>query len=153
MTGVCARARRLRRDGDRGAASAFVVAISVALLLVGGLVVDGGRTLNARAAAADDAEQAARAGADRIDEATLRASGLVVVDRVAAGRAASDYCATRGYGGGRCDVQIAGNAVTVTTTTTVRAAILSIVPGLGSFTVDASATAEPVQGIDGPLVP
>ena len=54
---------RITADGEDGAASVFVLGLVVVLMIVAGLVVDGGRAVNGRAAAMDAAEQAARAGA------------------------------------------------------------------------------------------
>jgi Flp pilus assembly protein TadG len=64
------RRRRLTRHRlgtDEGAIITFVVLITVALLAMAGLVIDGGYTLAARQEAANSAEQAARiwAGARR----------------------------------------------------------------------------------------
>lgn len=60
---------------DRGSMSAFTVLFSVAVFLLAGLLVDGGGAINARLRAADIAEQAARAGADRFDVDRFRATG------------------------------------------------------------------------------
>jgi len=49
---------------------------SVALILVAGLVLDGGLTLAARERALDKAQQAARAGAQAINLATYRQTSL-----------------------------------------------------------------------------
>ncbi|MFI6501446.1 pilus assembly protein TadG-related protein [Nonomuraea typhae] len=61
--------------GERGSMSVFVVLFSVVVFLLAGLLVDGGAAINARLRAADIAEQAARAGADRVDVEHLRATG------------------------------------------------------------------------------
>lgn len=55
--------------------SVFTVLFSVVVFLLAGLLVDGGAAINARLRAADVAEQAARAGADRIDVEHLRQTG------------------------------------------------------------------------------
>lgn len=55
--------------------TAFVVAVAAALLLVAGLVLDGGLNLNAKRQAINEAEQAARAGAQVVDEDALRRGG------------------------------------------------------------------------------
>ena len=73
--------RRLRRTrSERGAASVFVVGMSVMLFVCAGLVVDGGLAINARMKVADDAEQASRIGADTLD-LLHRASDLVRAGR------------------------------------------------------------------------
>lgn len=65
------------RRGERGSMAVFTVIFSVVVFLLAGLLVDGGAAINARLRAADVAEQAARAGADRIDVDHLRATGGV----------------------------------------------------------------------------
>ncbi|MFI6476811.1 flp pilus-assembly TadE/G-like family protein [Nonomuraea sp. NPDC050663] len=60
---------------DRGSMSVFTVLFSVVVFLLAGLLVDGGAAINARLRAADVAEQAARAGADRVDVEHLRETG------------------------------------------------------------------------------
>src|SRR5690625_6119566 len=69
--------RRLR--SERGSFSAMIIGLIVMLLMVAGLVVDGGLALNARAQTYDDLEQAARVGANEISEDALRSSGEVVL--------------------------------------------------------------------------
>ncbi|MDR8408543.1 pilus assembly protein TadG-related protein [Nonomuraea sp. 3-1Str] len=55
--------------------SVFTVLFSVVVFMLAGLLVDGGAAINARLRAADIAEQAARAGADKIDIDHLRETG------------------------------------------------------------------------------
>ncbi|MGF1645855.1 MAG: pilus assembly protein TadG-related protein [Kineosporiaceae bacterium] len=129
-----------RGRGDRGSATAFVVAVTGVLLLTAGLVIDGGQALNGRARVADDAEQAARAAADQIDVAALRGTGEVRL-RPDAGGAAGSLLAARGYGGGQYAVSVGATTATVTVTDTVPTAFLLLV-GYREFTVTASATAE-----------
>ena len=54
---------------ERGASTVFIVLFTVAMLAVAGLVIDGGYALGAKREAMNSAEQAARAGADALDEA------------------------------------------------------------------------------------
>ncbi|GAB2686047.1 pilus assembly protein TadG-related protein [Thalassiella azotivora] len=137
-------------DREAGAVAAFVVAIAVALFAIGGLVIDGGRAINARQRVADDAEQAARVGADKVDVAALRTRGDVVIDPGAATSAAYGYLAGApggGYSGADARVVATPTEVTVRTSTTVQSTILGIV-GFGQFTVTGEATARPAAGID-----
>ncbi|NNH24380.1 pilus assembly protein TadG-related protein [Pseudokineococcus marinus] len=136
----------LRASGERGAATTFLVHAAPLLLLLGGLVHDGGQAINARAAAADDAEQAARAGADAVDVPVLRATGVVVLDPGRAAAAAAAWCAQRGYGGGDCSVSAGPDGVVVTTRARVPSAVLSLV-GVGAFDVEATASARAATGI------
>ncbi|GGL52782.1 pilus assembly protein TadG-related protein [Planomonospora parontospora] len=62
-------------SGDRGSMAVFTVLFSAVVFLLAGLLVDGGAAINARLRAADVAEQAARAAADRIDVEHLRETG------------------------------------------------------------------------------
>src|SRR4051812_49043339 len=61
-------------DGDRGSVTAYLLIMTVALVVLAGLVLDGGAALAAHGRAADTAQQAARAGADALDEQSLRAT-------------------------------------------------------------------------------
>ncbi len=131
---------------DSGAASVMVLALVVVLMVVAGLVVDGGRAVNARAAAMDAAEQAARAGSNQVDGATLRATGEVVIDPVAAQAAAVDHLVARGYDAGRISVESDAQRVHVTVRQTVPTSLLSLVL-VRSFEVEGSATARAAVGI------
>ncbi|MCM0621272.1 TadE/TadG family type IV pilus assembly protein [Nocardioides bruguierae] len=127
---------------DRGTATVFVIGLALALMAVAGLVLDGGLALNARMKVADDAEQAARAGAQQIDLATLRSSsGVLRIDGGLARARAQEYLVGRGYTVGSVDV--AGDSVTVSATETVPTRVLSLL-GIDSLTVSATATAEAV---------
>lgn len=78
-----------RRRDQRGALTPAVMVMAVSLLLLGGLVTDGGRQLNARLRAEATAEEAARAGANMID----LTEADPVLDREAATTAANLFCA------------------------------------------------------------
>jgi Flp pilus assembly protein TadG len=144
MTGVgrISTGRRSCRE-DGGQATAFVVVMVAALLLCAGLVVDGGLALAARVRATDEAQAAARAGAEEIDLATYRTSDTVVLDPTQAAAAAEQYLASTGDRG---QVTVAGDTVSVTVETTQPTQILGIV-GLHALTESASASATAVRGI------
>lgn len=80
--------RRRRPGEDGGSIIPLVPVLVLALLLLGGLVIDGARDLNARGEAQAYAEEAARAGARAIDlnAATLR------LDTRQAGVYVEHYC-------------------------------------------------------------
>jgi hypothetical protein len=61
-----------RSRGDRGSSAAFLAVLAVPLLLLFGLVLDGGRALEAKLQAKDAAAEAARAAANVCDPAVLR---------------------------------------------------------------------------------
>ena len=71
---VTRRWTRMQRDRDGGSITAYLLIMTVALVVLAGLVLDGGAALAAHGRAADTAQQAARAGADALDEQSLRAT-------------------------------------------------------------------------------
>lgn len=78
----------LQRD-ERGSLAPAVPILAFALLLLGGLAVDGSRQLNARGEAVAFAEEAARAGAQGID---LAATGDLALDEDLAQERVRAYC-------------------------------------------------------------
>jgi Flp pilus assembly protein TadG len=75
-------------DGlDRGSVTIWLVIFAFTSLILLAFIVDGGQYMNARERAADIAEQAARAGANQVSVADLRA-GNFVIPRAAACAAA-----------------------------------------------------------------
>ena len=120
--------------------TAFVVVIMMALVLVAGLVLDGGLALAAKVQAIDDAQAAARAGAQAIDLSTFRATGQITLDAGTATTAAEQSLTTAGQSG---TVNVAGDVVTVTVTVTQHTQILDLI-GVNALheTATGSATAE-----------
>ncbi|HLT61613.1 MAG TPA: pilus assembly protein TadG-related protein [Microlunatus sp.] len=128
--------------------SALVVVLFVFLMILAGLVVDGGNAINARQRAIDDAEQAARVAANQIDMTQLRANGQVTIVWPDADTAARAYLGQRGYQPGNVQVfPAADGGVTVTVESTVSTQLLSLA-FIPSFTVTGRATARPTVGID-----
>ena len=126
----------------RGQVTVFVAGASLGLILVAGLAVDGGRILAGRERAFDEAQEAARAGADALSTSALRGGSPTLVDPGAAVTAAQSYIQATGD---TAQVSVSGDQVTVEVTATVQTSILSIA-GLDSVTVTGSATAEPERG-------
>lgn len=133
---------RHRRD-EQGSTTGMVVVLGLALMVVAGLVIDGGYTLGARREAMNQAEQAARAGSDALSEGSLR-DGTVRVDPGRAAAAANAYLARIGAHG---RVSVSGDEVTVTVTARQDTVILSIV-GIGSLPVEATATSVSIDEDD-----
>ncbi len=79
------------RHDERGEITAFLVLIFFALFALGGLVYDGGNALAAKRRAMNEAQAAARAGADQVDETLYRRTGEVLVDCGSATDAAYRY--------------------------------------------------------------
>lgn len=129
---------------EAGTVTVFVSIFVVALLLVAGLVIDGGHTLAARREASYLAESAARAGAQELDVVALRTSDGAALDIEAARRRAELYLATAGVPG---NVWVEGNTVHVEVTITRRLSLLSLA-GIREATVTASGEAHSVRGID-----
>lgn len=131
--------RTPRRRDERAAATVFVVGMAVVLLAAAGLVVDGGTALNARMKLADEVEQAARAGAQEIDETRLRENGEVRLNTAEAGNRARTYLVSLGHPAPYVDSQ--PTYVTVTADDRVQTRLLGLV-GINSFDIHATATAE-----------
>jgi Flp pilus assembly protein TadG len=130
-----------RSIGERGQVTAFVVVMTTALIFMAGLVLDGGYVLAAKRRAINEAERAARAGAQSLSEDDLRSSGAQRLDPDKARRAAQDYLARTGHQGQV--VSVSGDTITV------RVQInrdLLILPG-GSMTVSGTASARNVRGV------
>ena len=140
------KARRFWQAGrDSGQVTAFVVVMAAALVLMIGLVLDGGLTLSARERALGEAQEAARAGAQAVNLAVYRQDGDLVLNPAQAD--ADAYLASIGATG---TATATGGLVTVTVTIVQPMQILSAA-GLHAVTVRATATAVPVRGINGPL--
>jgi len=136
-------ARGGKAIADDGQVTAFVVVMVGALILVAGLVIDGGLALAARVRATDEAQAAARAGAQAIDLATYRQSGTIILDPTAATDAAQQYLTNTSDRG---QVAVTGDLITVTVQVTQPTQVLDIV-GLHSLTVSGTASATAVRGI------
>lgn len=127
---------------DDASISAFVAVASLAIIVVAGLVLDGGQLLAARRQAADIAGDAARAGAQQLDEHSLR-SGRAVIDPAAAHEAIAAHLAATPASG---SASIAGDIVAVEVRMPVRTQLLRVI-GVAGTTVRARREARPVQGV------
>jgi hypothetical protein len=134
--------RGVRRRSERGQIIAFLVAITAGFIAIAGLVDDGGRALSGRVRALDEAQAAARAGAQYINLTLLREDGSVELDAAAAVQAADQYLSTVGDAGA---VTVSGNSVHVTVTVNVPTQILGAF-GLTNLTVSAQGDATAEQG-------
>lgn len=146
MTG-CRRAaacrfQAIRQTDECGFVSLYVVAITVGLVALAGLVIDGGKALAAREKAADTAQQAARAGADALSPDSLRNPGPLAASPAGATRAADAVLATGGLTG---TVSVDGDNVTVSVVVHEATAILSAV-GVNQITGTATASATALRG-------
>lgn len=117
------------------------------LLLLAGLVLDGGLALAAKVQAIDEAQEAARTGAQQLDLATYRATGQVVLDSAAAEHAARTYLAATGNPQATtAEIQVNGDRVHVALTRRQPTQLLGL-GGLRALTVHGSATAVAAHGV------
>lgn len=137
------RSTNCRCRDERGTVTAFVVIMTLTLIVVAGLVIDGGYTLAARRRAFNEANAAARAGAQALDEAALRSTGEHRLEPELARSLAEAHLDDAGLTG---TVEVTGTLVTVHVTTTQDMAILGIV-GVGPLTIEAEGSARAVQGV------
>lgn len=134
----------LRRfDDERGMVTGFVAIVTLALFMAAGLVIDGGNLLAVRRQAIDEANAAARAGAQALDVEALRANREVRVDPGAAVGAAEAYLRTARHQG---SVTVRGDTVVVTVALPYRTTLLGLV-GMGTRTVSGRGEARLVRGV------
>jgi Flp pilus assembly protein TadG len=135
-----------REHKEEGFTTLFVVLIALALLAMAGLVIDGGYAMASNRRLAGQAEQAARIGADALDQDSLRDGGVPEVDRAKAIAAAQNYLSQ--VGAPRGQVSIDGGTVSVTLKSHSETAILSAV-GVTELPTGGHASAESIDE-DGP---
>ena len=135
---------RERQDHECGTVTAFVASFAIALLAVGGLVVDGGYILAARQRAFDEADAAARAGAQAIDVDTLRSGGVPTIVAADAQRRVDEYLRPSGREG---VVEVNGDRVTVTITHDQPLVLLNAF-GVGPVTIEATGAASAIQAVE-----
>lgn len=123
--------------------TAFVVVLTVGILTLAGLTLDGGLALAAKVRANGQAEAAARAGAQAIDLGAYRASGALELVPAQAVADAQSYLATVGASG---TVTVSGNTVTVTVTGAQNTQLLGMV-GISTLSVHGEGSARPQQGV------
>jgi hypothetical protein len=136
------RPRRGGRDGggrDGGTVTAFVVVLSTAFVMFGGLVLDGGGALADKTGAMGLVQEAARAGAQQLDLAAFRRTGAVRLLPAPAVAAARSHLAQAGATG---TATVEANTVTVTVTVVHHTQLLGVV-GLDALTVSGTGSAHP----------
>jgi hypothetical protein len=135
-----------RAEDERGSATVFVIGFALILFLCAGLVIDGGLAINKRMRIADDAEQAARIGADSIDVNEFRRTETLKIDPQLAQQRIALYMSELGYGPGNWNADIKAGDVQVQVEDVSKTYILSIFNV--KFPVRASAEAVPDTGQD-----
>lgn len=132
-------------DRDRGSASLFLTVLLPGLLLLLGLVIDGG--LKARAIAAADtlAAQTARTAAQALDVPSVLTGTRVAADPAQARAAAQTYL-TANHATGTVTIADRGRRITVHVTLTRPTTVLGLI-GIHQITAHGSATATLTTGI------
>ncbi len=131
--------RRYRLD-ERGAATVWMIGVTVSTFALVALVLDGGAMLRARSDAFSVADAAARVGAQQLDP-DAAVEGLTVLDPIAAERAVMDYLNDVGIAG---RASVAGDTVTITVSSEAELQMLRLVGG-DTVSFDATATVEAVK--------
>jgi Flp pilus assembly protein TadG len=121
---------------EHGSISGFVVVLSMTFVACAGLAFDGGRMIAARAKATDAAENAARAGAQRV---TSLRSGSPRIDRNSAVSSAHQFLESIGVPGTATADEL---SVTVTTNVKVSMTLLGLF-GVRDKSVSAVRSAQP----------
>lgn len=132
----------VRRRDEAGVVTVFVVALMTVFIALGGLVVDGGVMLDARRRAVNEAEAAARAGAQILTPEGVRSGGNDVAV-AGAEDAVRRYVAATGH-----DARAEVTADTVEVTVSFRQPLLILGAfGLVSPVVRGTARVEAVRGV------
>jgi hypothetical protein len=140
------RHRMRPEEPDAGSVTVFVAVTMLGLLVLCGLVVDGGAKLRATQRADRIATEAARAAGQAVDAAALVA-GDVTVDRAAAVESAQAYLAATGVTG-TVAFSPDGTAIDVDVVVTAPSVFLGLV-GIESFSVTGHGRAVLVHGVTG----
>jgi Flp pilus assembly protein TadG len=133
-------AARLRDDS--GVAAVTLLVIGMIVILFAGALLGGGALFAARAHGFDLAQSAARAGAQQLDTATYRTTGVLRLDPARAAQAAKQFLAAGGASGA---VQVTAARITVTATSHQATPMLKPF-GIADVTVTATASATPTTG-------
>jgi len=142
------RARLHRGDRERGSVSLFFVMVTLALLVIIGLVVDGGAQIRNRQRADTSAQEAARAAGQAVNPAAAINGDGAQLQLGTAQAAAQQYLASAGVQG---NVTTTGGTtvhVHVHTTTTYSPSFLGVI-GVGSLSASADADVRVVRQLGG----
>lgn len=139
----------VRHGRDRGSISLYLAIFSIAAFALLALLVDGGTAINARERAADIAEQAARAAANQVDVADLRAGdSQIMIGPGACDAAASIVDQYTLPSHTSASMQSCAGSGLPFATVKVSVRTSPLIPLMfGNFTMTASATAYPACGI------
>ena len=137
-------------DRERGSFSLMLVILTVPLLALAGLVVDGGAKLSEAENANAVAQEAARAGAGMVNQTNAYATGNFTIDQNQAVAAARAYLASvAGQGFTGLATPVGTDSIRVKVSVTQPTRILSLI-GIDTISSTGSATAALVTGVTGP---
>ena len=136
-----------RSGGDEGSVTLFCCIAGAGLLVLLGLVVDGGAKVRALERADRLAAEAGRAGGQSIDVSAAITGTSPVVDAAGAVRSAQSYLAQQGATG-TVQVVDGGRALVIDVTTSNPTVFLGII-GINSISVHGSAKVTLVRGVTG----
>jgi hypothetical protein len=128
---------------EQGRVSAFVVVLTLGLMALAGLGLDGGLALAAKVRATGQAESAARAGAQAVDLDTYRATSAIRLDSARARELAQKYLGEAGATG---TVSVSGDTVSVEVTDTRPTQLLSLI-GVAEIHAHGRGSAHPQRGV------
>lgn len=131
-----------RRRVERGEVSEMVAVVFVAIVMVIGLVVDGGAKMTAASEASSIAQQAARAGAQPLDSLPAD-GGTAHLDADGAAAAAQDYLTQSGAEG---SVHIVNNSTIEVTVTSTRGTTFLGVIGINTVSATRTARVDLIHG-------
>ncbi len=126
---------------EEGSVSIFIAVLGFAFILAAGLALDGGRKLGGLSEARELADNAARACAQGVDQATYRDTGTPTLDPADATDRATSYLTATGNTG---VITINDTTCTVTVTLSIPTRFLP-----GPFAVSATESANAVSGTEG----
>ena len=133
--------------GQGGSISATAPLLVLVVLTLVGFAYDSGVAMTAHRRAVNLAEQAARAGAQQLDVAVLRATGVYRLDHAAATRAATAYLTATGTPGqARVGRDPTGDFVEVTVSWSTPAVFARLI-GRARFSGSGTATARNCHGL------
>ncbi|HTT87033.1 MAG TPA: pilus assembly protein TadG-related protein [Acidimicrobiales bacterium] len=127
---------------DSGSLTAFLAVLCLALFVLIGLVVDGGRAVAERSMVAAQAQQAARVGAGQVSVDALR-TGEFEIDASAAVTKADSYLTSVGLRGA---VSVVGDTVSVRVVTSEPTVVLGII-GIDRIGITVIGSAVTLHGV------
>lgn len=137
----------MNRDNDRGSVTVFFAVAVAGLLVMVGLIVDGGTKITLLQRADDLAAQATRAGGQAVDPTTVLTGQTTTADPARAVHAAQAFLATN-QATGKVVLDPNGRGLTVTVTLATSTVFLGLV-GVDEITASGTSHARLVRSVTG----